>query len=185
MHGATGRFGSCAVAVALAMGAAWVVAPGRNQAALAELTRRFGSRVRTVTLTGDEDEDRERMGQAAPGPIDCVMDIMPPSVATSVVRAALMTVRPYGRLVLMGGVGMLGGAGLELPYPWIMRNCITVHGAWMYPPDAPGRLARLIQAGLLRIDDFATTVFDLDHANEAVVHAATSNALFEMTIIAP
>ena len=36
-----------------------------------------------------------------------------------------MAVRPYGRVVLMGGVGMLGGAGLDLPYPWMMRNCIT------------------------------------------------------------
>jgi len=25
----------------------------------------------------------------------------------------------------MGGVGMLGGGpGLELPHPWIMRNCV-------------------------------------------------------------
>ena len=42
-------------------------------------------------------------------------------------------------VVLMGGVGMLGGAALELPYPWIMRNCVTIHGAWMYPPSATVR----------------------------------------------
>ena len=45
------------------------------------------------------------------------MDILPPSAPTTAVRAAVMTVRPYGRAVLMGGVGMLGGAGLDLPYP--------------------------------------------------------------------
>jgi len=28
-----------------------------------------------------------------------------------------MTVREYGRLVLTGGVGMLDGADLSLPYP--------------------------------------------------------------------
>ncbi len=80
------------------------------------------------------------MRDAAPGPIDCVLDIMPPSVGASVVRAALMTVRPYGRVVLMGGVGMLGGDDLALPYPWIMRNCITNHGQWMYPQAAGPRL---------------------------------------------
>jgi len=187
VSGATGKFGSCAVAVAvaLAMGAACVVAPGRNEAVLADLERRFGRRVRTVRLSGHEDDDRERMIRAAPGPIDCVLDIMPPSVATSVVRAALMTVRPYGRVVLMGGVGMLGGAGLELAYPWIMRNCITIHGVWLCPSDAIVRLVGLIRSGLLRLDQFETTSFDLDHANDAVTHAAANGGPFKMTVIRP
>jgi alcohol dehydrogenase len=185
VSGATGKFGSCAVAVALAMGAACVVAPGRNAAVLADLERRFGSRVRTVTLTGHEDDDRERMKRTAPGPIDCVLDIMPPSVETRVVRAALMTVRPYGRVVLMGGVGMLGGAGLELPYPWIMRNCITIHGVWMCPPDATAKMVGLIRSGLLRLDQFDAVSFDLDHVNEAVAHAAANAGPFRMTVIQP
>lgn len=185
VSGATGKFGSCAVAVALAMGAACVVAPGRNEAALADLARRFGARVRPVRLTGSEDEDRTRMMRASPAPIDCVMDIMPPSVSTSVVRAALMAVRPYGRVVLMGGVGMLGDAGLDLPYPWIMRSCITIHGVWMYPPDAPRRLIQLIRAGLLPLDQFETTSFDLDHANEAVAYAAAHAGPFKTTVIKP
>lgn len=185
VSGATGKFGSCAVAVALAMGAACVVAPGRNEAVLADLERRFGGRLRTVTLTGNEEDDRERMKRTAPGPIDCVLDIMPPSVATSVVRAALMTVRPYGRVVLMGGVGMLGGAGLELPYPWIMRNCITIHGVWLCPPYATVRLVGLIRSGLLRLDQFEAVSFDLDHVNEAVAHAAANGGPFRMTVIQP
>src|SRR5215472_128449 len=109
VSGATGNFGSAAIAVALAMGAACVVAPGRNETVLADLKRRFGERVCIVKLSGHEDDDRERMKQAAPFPIDCVMDILPPSAPTSAVRAAMMTVRQNGRVVLMGGVGMLGG----------------------------------------------------------------------------
>jgi NADPH:quinone reductase-like Zn-dependent oxidoreductase len=185
VSGATGNFGSAAVAVALAMGAACVVAPGRNEKALKDLVRRFGERVRPVKLGGKEDDDRERMKQAAPGPIDCVLDIMPPSVSTTTVRAALMTVRPYGRVVLMGGVGMLGGAGLDLPYPWIMRSCITIRGAWMYPPEATIRLVGLIRSGLLRLDHFEATTFDLDHANDAVAHAAANGGPFRMTVIRP
>ncbi|CCE05903.1 putative Alcohol dehydrogenase, zinc-dependent [Bradyrhizobium sp. STM 3843] len=185
VSGATGNFGSAAVAVALAMGAACVVAPGRNEAVLADLESRFGDRVRTVRLSGHEDDDRERMKRVAPGPIDCVLDIMPPSVATSVVRAAIMTVRPYGRAVLMGGVGMLGGAGLDLPYPWIMRNCITIHGVWMYPPDATVKLVGLIRGGLLRLDHSDVTTFDLAQANEAVAHAAAHAGPFRMTVIKP
>jgi len=167
------------------MGAACVVAPGRNETILADLVRRFGARVKPVKLTGNEDDDRESMKRAASGPVDCVFDIMPPSVGTNVVRAAVMTVRPYGRVVLMGGVGMAGGPGLELPYPWIMRNCISIHGVWMYPPDAASRLIALVRSGLLRLDEYETTAFDLDHANEAIAHAAANGGPFKMTVIRP
>jgi alcohol dehydrogenase len=185
VSGATGNFGGAAVAVALAMGAACVVAPGRNENMLAELVRRHGERVRPVKLTGNEADDREAMKRAAPGPIDCVLDIMPPSVSTIVVRAAIMTVRTSGRVVLMGGVNMAGDAGLELPYNWIMRECITIHGVWMYPPDAAARLVALVRAGLLRLDHYETRAFDLDHANEAVEHAAANAGPFRMTVIRP
>jgi len=185
VSGATGNFGSAAVSVALAMGAACVVAAGRNETVLADLVRRFGRRVKTVKLSSNEDDDRERMKQAAPDPIDCVLDILPPSVSASVARAAIMAVRPYGRVALMGGVGMLGGPGLELPYPWIMRNCVTIHGVWMYPPDAATRLAALIRSDLLQLDQFDVASFDLDHANEAVAHAAANAGPFRMTVIEP
>ena len=185
VSGATGNFGSAAVAVALAMGAACVVAPGRNEAVLRDLVRRFGPRLRPFKLTGDEATDRAGMRKAAPGPIDCVLDIMPPSVGTDVVRAALMTVRPYGRVVLMGGVGMLGGSDLALPYPWIMRNCITIHGQWMYPLGAVTRLAALARSGVLDFSHYEITEFDLGRVNEAVAHAAVNAAPFRMTVVRP
>ncbi|KMO19195.1 quinone oxidoreductase family protein [Methylobacterium platani] len=185
VSGATGHFGSAAVAVGLAMGAACIVAPGRNAAVLEDLVRRFGDRIRPVALTGDEATDRARMTAAAPGPIDCVLDILPPSVDARVVRAAVMTVRPGGRAVLMGGVGMLGGDDLALPYPWIMRNDVTVRGKWMYPPDAVGRLAALVRSGLLRLEEYAVTDFPLNAANEAVAHAAATGGPFRLTVLRP
>lgn len=185
VSGATGNFGSAAVAVALAMGAGCVVAPGRNEQVLAELTRRFGPRVRTVKLGGHEVEDRERMKRAAPGPIDLVLDLLPPSAGVTPVRAAAMAVRPYGRVVLMGGVGMLGGDDLALPYPWLMRNNITLRGQWMCSPQAIPLLAGLIRAGLFRLDEFAVTAFPLDEANGAVAHAAAHGGPFQLTVIRP
>jgi alcohol dehydrogenase len=185
VSGATGNFGSACIALALAMGAGCVVAPGRNEKTLEGLSRRFGSRIRTVKLSGDEEDDRKLMQQAAPGPIDCVLDILPPFASTTAVRATIMSVRPYGRVVLMGGVGMLGGAGLDLPYPWIMRNCITIHGQWMYPVEAPSRLVALIRSGLLSLEHFGITEFDLDHANEAIEHAAANSGPFKLTVIKP
>jgi alcohol dehydrogenase len=185
ISGSTGNFGSAAVAVALAMGAGCIIAPGRNEKMLDELERRFGSRIRTVRLSGDEDDDRERMRRAAPGPIDVVLDLLPPSAGTTPVRAAAMTVREYGTVVLMGGVGMLGGADLGLPYPWIMRNNITIRGQWMCPPEANTRLIRLARSGLLDLGQFDVTAFDLDDANEAVAHAADDSGRFSLTVIRP
>ena len=185
VSGATGNYGSAAVLLALAMGAGPVVAPGRNAPMLAELARRFGDRVRTVKLTGDAEADTAAMRAAADGPIDAVLDLLPPDAPAVAARAAIMAVRPYGRAVLMGGVGMLGGEDLALPYPWLMRNLVTVRGQWMYPPAAVARLAALVSAGLVDLGQFAVTTFPLDRANEAVAHAAANPQGFRMTVICP
>lgn len=185
VSGATGNFGSSAVAVALAMGAGMVIAPGRNEAMLKDLVRRFGPRVRPVVLSGNETEDRKRMSQATAGSIDCVLDLLPPSAPTTAVRAALMTMRPYGRAILMGGVGMLGGAGLDLPYPWIMRNLITIRGQWMYSPQAISGLAALVHAGLLDLNHFSVTAFKLDDIGRAVSHASANARPFSVTVVQP
>lgn len=185
VSGATGNYGSSAVLLALAMGAGRVVAPGRNMAMLAELTRRFGDRVRTVRLTGDAEADTAAMRDAAEGPVDAVLDLLPPEAPADAARAAIMAVRPYGRVVLMGGVGMLGGDDLALPYPWIMRNLVTVRGQWMYPPSAVTRLAALVRAGLLDLSHYAVTTFPLEQANEAVAHAAANPEGFKVTAIRP
>ncbi len=183
VSGATGSFGSAAVAVALGMGAASVVATGRNEAALADLNRRFGDRVRTAAMSGNEETDRQRILDAAPGPIDVVFDILPPAASPEQVRAAVLTARPGGRVALMGGVGMAGGSGLELPYAWLMRNNITVRGQWMYPRDAARRMAALIRAGLIDLGAFNVARFTLDQVNDAVAHAATHAGPFQMTTL--
>jgi alcohol dehydrogenase len=183
VNGATGAFGSAGVAVALAMGARAVVATGRNGAVLQDLARRFGERVRPVPMLGDEARDRAAILAASPGPIDCVLDLLPPAATSAQVRTALLTVRPFGRIALMGGVGMAGGAGLELPYAWLMRNCVTIRGQWMYPRDAIVRMIGLIRAGLVDLTEFTVTTFDLDGVNRAVDHAAANAGLFQMTIV--
>ena len=185
VSGATGNFGSSAALTALAMGARCVVVPGRNPNVLADLESRFGGRVAPVRLTGDVAHDGEAMKRAAPGPIDAVLDFLPPSVPATVARTAIMTVRPYGRAVLMGGVGMLGGEDLALPYPWIMRNLVTLKGQWMYPREAVAGMVGLIRAGLLDISHFAVTEFALDEANAAVAHASANAGPFKLTVLKP
>lgn len=185
VSGATGNLGSSAVAVALAMGAGRVVAPGRNRAALGLLADRFGARVRPVPLTGDEAGDRAAMSAAGEGPIDLVIDLLPPGAPSAVARTAAMTVREYGRAVLMGGVGMLGGADLALPYPWLMRNSVTVRGRWMYPRTANVGIIRLLASGALDLAPERVRSFGLDDVNEAVAYAAAHGGPFERTVLTP
>jgi alcohol dehydrogenase len=185
VSGATGNFGSATVATALAMGACSVIAPGRNEAVLHGLKRRFGDRLVPVRLSGNADRDSETISRAAPAPIDAVLDFLPLSVQASVARAAIMTVRPYGRAVLMGGIGMLGGEDLALPYPWIMRNNITILGQWMYEREAVTGMVGLIRGGLLDLDHYAVTEFILADANAAVTHAAANAGPFNLTVLRP
>jgi alcohol dehydrogenase len=180
VSGATGSFGSAGVAVALALGAAAVVATGRNRQVLDDLVRRFGPRVRPAPMSGDEETDRQRILEAAPGPIDVVLDLLPPAASPSQVRAAVRTVRRHGRVVLMGGVR----EDIALPYAWLMRDSITVRGQWMCPRDAIGRVVSLVRAGLLKLDA-DTTCFRLDQANDAVAHAARTAGPFQATVLRP
>lgn len=183
VNGATGRFGSAAVELAAAMGAGCIIATGRNEGVLEALASRHGSRVRPVVMTGEETADRAAILEAAPGPVDSVFDILPPAASPAQVRAAVLSVRRNGRVVLMGGVGMAGGPGLELPYPWIMRNNVTIRGQWMYPREAIPRLIRLVQSGLIRLDNGETTSFALQEINAAVAHAAANSGPFSNTVI--
>jgi alcohol dehydrogenase len=55
----------------------------------------------------------------------------------------------------------------------------------MYPREAAGKLIALIRSGLIDLGQFEATSFNLDHANEAVAHAAANSCPFRMTVIQP
>lgn len=175
VNGATGSFGSAAVAVALAMGSARVVATGRNREMLDALVARYGSRVRPALMAGVPETDTATIHAAAGAPVDVVLDILPPQASVAQVLAAVRAVRPGGRVSLMGGVGMAGGGDLVLPYAWLMRNNITIKGQWMYPRDAIARLIALVQSGVLDLSHYVVTEFPLVALAEAIAHAAETN----------
>lgn len=185
VSGATGNFGSAAIALAMAMGAGSVLAAGRSGDALSELVRRFGKRLCPVHLTGDARTDAATMRQVGPQGIDAVLDFLPPSAPASLARTALMAVRPYGRAVLMGGVGMLGGEDLALPYPWIMRNLITVSGQWMYSREIIPDCIALVRSGLLQLEQFRLAEFPIEDIDHAIRHAAAHAGAFNLTVVRP
>ena len=135
-------------------------------------------------MTGVEADDRRLISEVAGGPIDFVLDFLPREATGSQVRAGALAVRPHGRVVLMGGVRAEGG-DLALPYVWLMQNCITVRGQFMYPRDAVPRIVGLIRAGLIDLAQFDLTEFGLDDVNDAVVHAATGGGPLRLTVLRP
>lgn len=185
VSGATGGFGSAGVAAALAMGAGRVVATGRNQAALDHIVARLGPRVVPAHMNGDEEADRRLIGQVAGGPIDMVLDLLPREASASQVQAAVMAVRPGGRVVLMGGVRGADGTHLQLPYDWIMHGNVTVKGQWMYERDAVVKMVRLIRAGMVDFGWFDLAEFGLHQVNEAIAHAAANGGALQRTVLRP
>lgn len=183
ISGATGAFGSAGVAVALAMGAARVVATGRNHTALGSLAERHGARVRPAAMTGDDEADRAAIIAAAGQPIDVVLDMLPPAATAAQVLTAIRSVRPGGRVSLMGGVGMAGGAELKVPYPWLMRNNITIKGQWMYPREAIFRLVALARTGVLDLQHHSIVEFPLAAVRDAIGHAAAVTGPFARTVL--
>lgn len=180
ISGATGHFGSAGIPVALAAGAARVVAAGRSQKTLDALAARFGPRVSPARVTGDTDADVRSLLEAADGRIDRVLDLLPPEAGPGLARTGALAVRPHGTVVLMGGVR----DDVALPYARLMNDCVTVRGQFMYPRDAPGRLAGLVRAGLVPLDA-EITAFPLAEANTAVAHAAGNGGPFRMTVLVP
>lgn len=121
------------------------------------------------------------MRAAAAGPVGLVLDLLPPSASVAAVRAAAMTVRDFGPVVLMGGVG----DELAMPYPWLTLKSVTVRGRSMYPRDAVPKLIALAQCGLLDLTQFEVDEFALSSVGEAVAHAAEAGGRFRLTVLRP
>ena len=142
---ASGAFGGAAVDVAVAIGARVIVA-GRRIEPLKRFEEVYPGRVYAVQLSGDVTEDTKRL--KALGPIQVFQDWCPPSAAgTTHIKACVYALARGGRVSLMGGVL----EDITLNYSAVMHNNLTIKGKWMYEPQDPPKLIRLVEVGLLKI----------------------------------
>jgi alcohol dehydrogenase len=180
INGATGYFGSGAVMLAVAMGAARVVAVGRKQAALEALREVFGPRVVPAVVSGDAAKDLAIIRHAAGGGADVVLDLLGAAKNTSTTLASLRALNRGGRLVLMGSAEV----PLELSFREMLANDWEVVGQFMYERTAPGQLAALAAGGLLDLKKIAVTTFALADFQRAVEAAALMQGL-DLTAVVP
>ncbi|KAI1464970.1 alcohol dehydrogenase GroES domain-containing protein [Daldinia caldariorum] len=143
---ATGSFSSAAVHVALSMGAR-VIAMGRNEEALMNLKKLADpGRVETVKISGDVEQDVEALAKF--GPSDVYFDISPrPASKSSHIRAGILSLRPGGRMSLMGGIP----SDIEIPYWHVSYNGITIKGTFMNTPQQAKDLIKTVERGVLKI----------------------------------
>jgi alcohol dehydrogenase len=173
VNGASGYFGSAAVILALALGAARVVAVGRDSAALAALAAAAGPRVATVALSGDRENDTRALVEAASGRADLALDTVGRADSAAATSACLYALRRGGRLVMMGSAN----APLELAFYDMLANDWHVMGCFMYPNDVPARLAALMASKQLDLGSLNVRAFPLDRLEEALDAAAKMRGL--------
>lgn len=182
---ATGGFGGAAVLVALAMGAR-VIAMGRNTDVLAKLAGLSSTRVKTVKITGNQEEEVAAL-QKFGGPADAYFDISPREAqGATYFKSAILSLRHAGRVSYMGGFL----EDVPIPLRLLMRKDIKLHGKWMYSPDDVRSLVKMVEIGLLDLSESRGLVtvmgeFPLERWEEAFDMAAKNAAVGQIALIRP
>ncbi|WP_198036982.1 zinc-binding dehydrogenase [Nocardia sp. BMG51109] len=176
--GATGQLGAAAVLVALARGAAAVVAVGRNRASLDSLAG-IDPRVTPVPLTGDRGVDGRAIAAAA-GPVDAVVDTLGAVPSADPTMAGYDAIRPDGSWVLVGGVRQ----DLPIPYGDFMHRRLTLRGSWMCRDTTLLELWSMVRGGVIDLSHLRVRTVGLDDPAAALTAAAASHAL-DIVVLLP
>jgi alcohol dehydrogenase len=173
VSGATGAYGNAAALLALAMGAAKVIALGRNVEALTQLAAKGRNRIVPVIVTGDVSADVDAICAAAQGRVDLAFDMVGNAKDPNMTLAALKSLRREGRLVLMGSMAV----DLPVPYTEVMLNGWEIIGQFMYPRKAYRRLLALAGTGGLEFGALQPVTYEMADLQAAIDRAADSNGL--------
>ncbi len=178
VNAATGLMGSAGLVLALAMGAARVVAVGRKARVLEELTALDPRRV--VAVRANSPDAAAAIRGACGGAdivLDAVGDIADPTSTVNAVAA----LAPYGTAILAGGVN----APLNVNTKWILDNQVRILGSSWFPRAAMAQLLAMIGAGALDMGVFRAQSWPLSKVNEAIARAAKGPGGLEHLALAP
>lgn len=161
--GATGNAGTAAVQVAKRLGAAEVVAAGRDAGRLARLTTLGADQV--VQLTGDDAEDALA---AAAAEVDVVVDYLWGEPAKRAMVALLTRREDRSRLLDWIQIGAVAGPELELPSVVLRSANLRLQGVGQgavsgraYLGELPSLVAEIV-AGRLAIETVTAPLCDVE-----------------------
>ncbi|MBR8299693.1 zinc-binding alcohol dehydrogenase family protein [Burkholderia dolosa] len=138
VNGATGTSGRLAVRIAKHLGAAKVIATGRNPAALHALLS-AGADAAVSLLQDDEQLARSLEPHLRAG-VDVVLDYLWGTSARTLLTTAAKTA-PDGRPLRFVQIGSLGGADLQLPGAVLRASAIELIGSGLGSVPLPRLLA--------------------------------------------
>jgi D-arabinose 1-dehydrogenase-like Zn-dependent alcohol dehydrogenase len=179
---ATGRYGSAAVHVALAMGAR-VIAVGRNQTILSDLDS-LNPRITGVAMTGDLEADKTALRAAVPaGGADGFWDMSPFAASNSThFRSSMEALKRGGRISLIGAAF----GGMSFDYADIVMRRLTVRGTWMCTREQTVQLLTMVESGVLPLGKKAgqgpVVSFKLDEWKQALEAAEERTGPGEIVI---
>jgi NADPH:quinone reductase-like Zn-dependent oxidoreductase len=172
INGATGQLGGAAVLLALARGAARVIAAGRNAErlqALAEIDRR----VAVHRFSGERARDAAALRALGRGPADLVVDLLADTPSADPTLAGLDALRIGGTLALVGGVRQ----SLPLAYSEIMRRQLTIRGSFMFDRAGALQTWNLVRSGTVDLSKVTALAFPLAEIEQAMDKAASLGGL--------
>lgn len=180
VNGATGVLGVSTVLVALALGAARVVALGRKPHVLARLEALAPSRV--ATLSTVKGVTAQAIVAAAGEPAHLFVDAVGFTRDATPTLAAIDALGVNGFAVLMGGLD----ATVPVAYATMMiGRKLTIRGSEWFPSNATRELLRMIGSGVLDLGATSARAFPLDDGLAALDAAASSPGGFEHVAIVP
>lgn len=146
---ASGHYSGAVAEVAAQIGCR-VIALTRNASKLTALTSRH-SNITAVELTGDRETDTATIRALLPSTkvgADAFIDVSPPQATGNSHHfdIGLEVLRPGARAVLTGALGTA-----TLPYFNILLRNITVIGKWMFTWQEMDSVARMVEAGVLKL----------------------------------
>jgi alcohol dehydrogenase len=163
--GATGLVGTSGVLVALAMGAARIIALGRKQGVLDELAAMDPERISAVNSV--EAKDLRREVSALADGADVVLDAMGETDDTDQTEAAIRALRRGGTAAVVGGLG----ADLPVSYQYVLIRALTIKGSIWFPRRAAAELLAMIGRGVLDLGALRPQRFPLAGVNAAIAKA--------------
>eukprot|EP00850_Spirogloea_muscicola_P001799 SM000007S20759 [mRNA] locus=s7:11202:13669:- [translate_table: standard] len=180
--GAAGILGACAVQVAVALGAARVFAVGRRrERQLQELVAICPDRITAVPISHSRDVEEQLQEAMQRGSVELVVDFQEHVETPRMTLAALAMLAQGGRAVFAGAVA----AQVPVDYSWMIVKELEILGSFMYGPEAPAQVLRLIESGALPLDAYHVEQFGLEDAAAAMEVASTKRTPFDIVVLSP
>lgn len=185
INGATGSMGTDGTLVSLAMGAAKIIAVGRNAERLARLKQVNPERIFTINTS--EESISQRINEITGGKgVHVYLDALGYSAGqTPPIDSVMECLGGLRKDATAVFIGALAGHPVTYDYGAFVGLNIKITGSCWYNNVSVQELMEMASAGTLRFSDYETRIFSLDEVNEAIEFASQRSGGLNNVIVKP